>query len=77
LRRFGDSQEPALREQVSKALLNRGIGYENSDNKKMAIIDYEDIVARFDDATEPEIEELVRDAREKLERLRGGGAPEL
>ena len=70
---FGDATEPMLREQVARALLNKGAALAELDRFVEAIAGHDDIVARFGDATEPVLREQV--ARALLNK--GGALGEL
>ena len=84
--RFGQSSEPALREQVAMALVNKGVALGALNRNEEEIAAYEDVVARFGQSSEPALRESVARAlinkNEVLERLsqkkrrarqRGGG----
>ena len=60
--RFGSATEPALREQVAKALFNTSItlGELGRSEEERAV--YDDLIARFANAPEPFIREIVADA---------------
>jgi len=60
--RFGDATEPALREQVARAL-NKGGTLEALDRSEEAAGVYDEVVARLGDATEPALREAVAKAR--------------
>ena len=68
LARFGDATEPPLREQVAKALVNKGIRLGQLQRRGEELAAYDDLIARFGDATEPGLREQVEEAR----RLRAG-----
>jgi tetratricopeptide (TPR) repeat protein len=70
LARFGDSPEPALREEVAKALVNKGVTLGQLDRSKEAIAVYEEVLARFGDASEPPLREVVANAIDALTSLR-------
>ena len=58
--RFGEATEPALREQVAKALVNKGISARPAGPRgrgEMPV--YDEVVARFGEATEPALREQV------------------
>ncbi len=61
--RFGDATEPALREQLAKALFNKGVVLGELGRSEEAVGVYDDVVARFGDATEPALREIVDLAR--------------
>jgi hypothetical protein len=63
LARFADAPEPALREQVAKALFNKGIRLGQLDRSDDEIAVYDELPARFVDAPEPAIGEVVEVAR--------------
>jgi tetratricopeptide (TPR) repeat protein len=66
VRRFGDAQEPALREQVAKALVNKGVAHGKADRPDEAIIAYDEVVRRFGDAQEPALRVLVAKAQKLI-----------
>ena len=51
--RFGDATEPALREQVAKALVSKGFRLGGLNRFEEAIAVYDDVVARFGDVPNP------------------------
>jgi TolA-binding protein len=53
---------PAMREQVAKALLYKGIAFGELGRAEEAIAVYEDVIARFGDAADPAIREQVAKA---------------
>jgi tetratricopeptide (TPR) repeat protein len=57
--RFSKAREPALREQVAKALFNKGWVLDNRGDSEDAIGVYDDVVARFGEASEPALREEV------------------
>jgi hypothetical protein len=68
--RFGAATELALREQVAKALFNKGVRLGTLDRSEEAIGVYDDVVARFGAAEEPELKHLVERAARLRDRLR-------
>ena len=62
LRRFGEATEPALREQVAKALVNKGYRQGQLKQSEAAIATYDEVLRRFGEATEPALRELVAKA---------------
>ena len=64
--RYGDAPEPALREQVASALVNKGVtlGALGRSEEELAV--YEQVVARYGDATEPILRQAVEMARTAL-----------
>jgi hypothetical protein len=54
--------QPALREQVARALVNKGITLGTLNRSADAIAAYDDVVARFGDAAEPALREQVAGA---------------
>ena len=62
MRRFGDATEAALREQVAKALFNKGVTLGALNRSEEAIAVYGEVVRRFGDATEAALREQVAGA---------------
>jgi tetratricopeptide (TPR) repeat protein len=62
LRRFGDADEPKLREQVAMALSNKGVALRESGDYEAAVAAYDDVLRRFGDAKEPKLREQVAKA---------------
>ena len=62
VRRFGDAEEPALREQVAMALVNKGVAFEKAGKLEDAIAASDEVVRRFADAEEPALREAVAKA---------------
>ena len=62
LARFADAPEPALREAVANALVNKGVrlGELGRSEEEMAV--YDELLARFADAPEPALREQVAKA---------------
>jgi hypothetical protein len=60
--------EPALREQVAGALVNKGVTLGTLERFEEALAVYDDVVARFGDATEPILRQAVAIARTALEQ---------
>jgi tetratricopeptide (TPR) repeat protein len=58
-RRFGEAVEPALREQVARALVSKGFTLRQLNRSEEAIAVYDEVVRRFGEATEPALRELV------------------
>jgi len=65
--RFGDADEPALREQVAKALFNKGVMLGVLGRSGEAVGTYDEVVARFGEADEPALREAVERARSARE----------
>jgi TolA-binding protein len=63
VRRCGDATEPALRELVAKALVNKGVVLGALKRIEDASGVYDEVVRRFGDATEPALREQVAKAR--------------
>ena len=61
-----------LREQVAKALVNKGVALGVLDRSVEAIAVYDDVVARFGAATEDSLREPVAKAKAGKERLLKG-----
>ncbi|MCH8213058.1 MAG: tetratricopeptide repeat protein [Proteobacteria bacterium] len=59
VQRFGDAEEPALREQVAMALFNKGVALGNAEKLEDAIAASDEVVRRFGDAEEPALREQV------------------
>ena len=51
--RFGDAAEPALREQVARALVNKGVSSGELGASAAEVAVYDEVVARFGDAPSP------------------------
>jgi len=62
IQRFGDAQEPALREQAVKALFNQGISLKRAGKPEAAIEAWTKAVQRFGNALEPAVLEHVANA---------------
>jgi tetratricopeptide (TPR) repeat protein len=60
--RFGSVTEPALREQVAKALYDKGITLNQLGRSEEAVAVYDDLLARFGTAAEPELRRQVAKA---------------
>jgi tetratricopeptide (TPR) repeat protein len=60
--RFGDSEEGALKEQVAKALVNKGVTLGQLKRPEEEIAAYEDLVSRFGDSEEGGLKEQVAKA---------------
>jgi hypothetical protein len=69
LARFTDAPEPALREQVANALLNKGVRLGALGRSENAVAVYDELLARFTDAPEPTIGQLVEMARKCAQTL--------
>jgi hypothetical protein len=61
--RFGAAPEAALRAQVAKALVNKGVTLGELKRSEEAIVAYDDMVARFDTSEEAILKGLVEQAR--------------
>ena len=59
LRRFGDSAELALREQVAMALVNKGITQVQLNQNEAAMATCDEVLRRFGDSVEPVLREQV------------------
>ena len=57
--RFADAVEPALREHVGNALVNKGVALVQLGRSAEAIGVFEDVVTRFADAVEPGLREAL------------------
>ena len=68
--RFGTAPEPALREQVAKALFNKGFRLGALGRSAEALAIYDDVVARFGSAPEPALREQVAKATSARDSLR-------
>ncbi len=60
--RFKDASEPALREQVAKALYNKGITLGQLNRSEEALAVFDAPIARFEDASEPALRDQVTEA---------------
>jgi TolA-binding protein len=70
--RFGDAPEPALREQVAKALVNKGVTLGELGRSEEAAGVYDQVVARFGDAPEPALREQVAKALRMKAEIKSG-----
>ncbi|MGH3791902.1 MAG: hypothetical protein ACRDQ9_14135, partial [Pseudonocardiaceae bacterium] len=70
--RFGADPEPALREQVAKALVNKGVTLGQLDRSEEAVEVYDQVVARFGADLEPAVRELAAMARKMKDDIEGG-----
>ena len=61
--RFQEATEPELREQVARALVNKGGALGDLGRNEEAIAVYNQVVDRFGDAPEPELREQVARAQ--------------
>ena len=59
VKRFGELAEPGVREQVAKALFNKGVMLDKQNHTEKALEAYDELVRRFGDATEPTVREQV------------------
>jgi tetratricopeptide (TPR) repeat protein len=57
--RFGDAAEPALREAVARAMVDKGLTLGRLNRSEDAIAVYDELLARFGAATEPALREPV------------------
>ena len=57
--RYGEASEPGLREQVAKALFNKGVTLGQLKRSEDAIVVYDQVVARCGEAAEPGLREQV------------------
>ena len=62
LSRFGEASEPALREQVARALVNKGITLRQLGRSEEEIAVYDSVISRFGEASEPALREQVAGA---------------
>jgi hypothetical protein len=67
VQRFGEAPEPAVRERVATALVNKGVRLGQLNRSEESKAAYRELVLRFGDAAEPSIQELVSEARAELE----------
>lgn len=63
MKRYGNAPEPALREQVFKALINKGITLGRLNRSEEALAANDDVMKRYSDAPEPSLREQVAKAR--------------
>ena len=59
LRRFGDAEEPVLREQVARALVNKGITLGELKRRDEEIAAYDQVLLRFGESREPGLSKQV------------------
>lgn len=57
--RFGDDSAPGVREQVSAALVNKGLTLDELDRSEAELAIYEQVVDRFGDDSTPGVREQV------------------
>jgi TolA-binding protein len=69
--RFGADPEPALREQVPKALYNKGVTLGQLDRSEEAIAVYDQVVTRFGADPEPALREQVAMAQRAKAEVAG------
>jgi tetratricopeptide (TPR) repeat protein len=62
LARFGNSDDPVLREPVAKALVNKGAALGKTGRGDEAIAAYDDVLARFGNSDDPVLREQVASA---------------
>jgi tetratricopeptide (TPR) repeat protein len=62
LRRFGEANEPAVRERVAWALLNKGIALGQLKRGEEELQTYNEVLRRFGNASEPAVHEQVAKA---------------
>jgi hypothetical protein len=72
--RFGDATEPAIREQVATALVNKGITLGRGGQLEEAAGAYDQVVERFGDATEPAVRQQVARALRLKAKIQDGPA---
>ena len=75
--RFGEATEPALREQVAMALVNKASRLGELGRSEEAAGVYDEVVARFGDATEPALREQVALALRMKAEIEGGASATL
>ncbi|MGX5664323.1 hypothetical protein, partial [Diaphorobacter nitroreducens] len=59
LRRFGEAAEPALRQAVARALVNKGNTQDQLNQHEAAAATYDEVLRRFGEAAEPALREQV------------------
>ena len=75
---FGAAEEPALRQAVARALVNKGIALDRLGRPEPAIEAYDNVVARFGEAEEPALrDQVARALVNKGVALAKLGRPEL
>ncbi len=57
--RYGDDEEPGVREQVASSLRNKGVALNRLGREEDKIAVYDELVARFGDDEEPGVRETV------------------
>lgn len=60
---FGEATEPELQAQVANALSNKAFGLYSLRSIDQAVATYDDLIARFETATDPALAERVQEAR--------------
>ena len=69
VRRFGDAVEAGIREQVARALVNKGFRLGMLNRNEEAIASYDEVLKRFGDSAEPALLEQVAKATAEKRRL--------
>ncbi|GAB6036531.1 hypothetical protein JCM15519_10900 [Fundidesulfovibrio butyratiphilus] len=59
IRRFGDSRDPGVQEQVAKALVNKGAALREMKNIEGALAALGEVIVRFHNSTEPGLQEAL------------------
>ena len=62
LRRFGESDDPELRVQVARALVNKGVALGSLDRNEAAVETYDELLRRFGESDDPELRVQVASA---------------
>jgi tetratricopeptide (TPR) repeat protein len=76
LLRFKDTQEPRILEWVAKALYGKGNTFSKLNRTEEATAVYKEVLSRFADAQETKVRDVLKLAKDALERLLGNAKPE-
>jgi hypothetical protein len=66
---LGEASEPPLREQVASVLFNKGVRLGERDRSEKAVAVYDEVLARFGDASERALRQVVAIARTAISDL--------
>ncbi|MFQ5523488.1 MAG: hypothetical protein ACE5F5_07905, partial [Acidimicrobiia bacterium] len=69
--RYSDTTDPALAEQVAKALRGKGSILEDKGQPDQALAAYQEVIDRYSDTTDPALAEQVAKAAKAIDRLAG------
>jgi hypothetical protein len=71
LRRFGDSSDPAVREEVAVALRFKGMTLAQLGMRERALVAYNELFRRFSESTDPELQKVVSSAKGERDKFLG------